>query len=92
MIEAAGLVVGPGVAECDALAAAAHGERYSGSRADGPLVNRSTMLWALGRTDDGVRAALAENGVDIDRFGREEPQDHGRAGADDGTVRARPRA
>ncbi|CAN7243323.1 KAP family P-loop NTPase fold protein [Knoellia sp. LjRoot47] len=72
MIEAAGLVVGPGVAECDALAAAAHGERYSGSRADGPLVNRSTMLWALGRTDDGVRAALAENGVDIDRFGREE--------------------
>ncbi|WP_147063445.1 KAP family P-loop NTPase fold protein [Knoellia locipacati] len=66
MIETAGLTVGPGVADSVALAAAAHGQRYSGRRADGPLVNRSTFLWALGRTDDRVRAALAENGITVE--------------------------
>jgi len=71
IIEGAGLTVGPGVAECVALAAAAHDERYDSGQADRPLVNRSTFLWALGREDDVVRAALAENGVDVDRFGRD---------------------
>ncbi len=72
IIERAGLTVGPGVAECVALAAGAHAQRYDSEHADRPLVNRSTFLWALARTDDVVRAALTENRVDVDSFGREE--------------------
>jgi hypothetical protein len=72
IIERAGLTVGPGVAECVALAAGAHAQRYDSEHADRPLVNRSTFLWALARTDGVVRAALTENRVDVDSFGRKE--------------------
>lgn len=69
IIEGAGHQADPRVHECSLLAAAAHGQRYQGHRADGPLVNRSTFLWALGRVDDIVRAALGDNGVEVDALG-----------------------
>jgi hypothetical protein len=69
IIKAAGHQADQRVRESSVLAAAVHEQRYQGGRADGPLVNRSTFLWALGHDDDTVRAALEENGVEIDTLG-----------------------
>ncbi|MFW5473062.1 KAP family P-loop NTPase fold protein [Knoellia sp. CPCC 206450] len=71
IIVGAGHRVGPRVLECAQLAAAAHAERHASRRADGPAVNRSTFIWALGRVDVEVRSALDVSGVDIDEWGRE---------------------
>jgi hypothetical protein len=66
IIEGAGHRVGPEVVECASLAAAAHAQRFEDGRADASAVNRSTFLWALGRADDTVRAALEWNGVRLE--------------------------
>ncbi|WP_404386482.1 hypothetical protein LL946_07890 [Knoellia locipacati] len=66
IIEGAGHQADPRVVECAAAAAAAHAQRLEDRRADGAAVNRSTFLWALGRGDDMVRAALEQNSVRVE--------------------------
>ncbi|MEO7267920.1 MAG: P-loop NTPase fold protein [Knoellia sp.] len=65
IIEDAGHEADSQVIECAQLAAAAHAQRAEDGKADGRAVNRSTFLWALGRVDYSVRAALESRGVQL---------------------------